>query len=67
MELKHYFDLLMRWLAMVILGAASAFARSSLQAPVYQATPTLLISPAPVRACEKIAPCCPLLKWTECA
>ena len=51
MELKQYFDLLLRWLWLlvlgVILGAGAAFVASSLQHPVYQATSTLLISQAP--------------------
>ena len=51
MELKQYFDLLLRWLWLivlgVVLGAASAFVASRLQHPVYQATSTLLISQAP--------------------
>ena len=51
MELKQYFDLLLRWLWLIILGtllgAVSAFVASRLQRPVYQATSTLLISPAP--------------------
>jgi polysaccharide biosynthesis transport protein len=50
-ELKQYFDLLLRWLWLLILGtllgAVSAFVASSLQHPVYQATSTLLISQAP--------------------
>jgi succinoglycan biosynthesis transport protein ExoP len=50
-ELKQYFELLVRWLWLLVLGtflgAVSAFVASSLQHPVYQATSTLLISQAP--------------------
>jgi len=51
LELKQYFDLLRRWLWLLVLGtvlgAASAFIVSRWQTPVYQATSTLLISQAP--------------------
>ncbi len=51
MELKQYFQLLVRWLWLLalgtVLGAGSAFIASRLQTPVYQATTTLLISEAP--------------------
>jgi non-specific protein-tyrosine kinase len=50
-ELKHYLDLIRRWLWLLLLGvglgAASAFIVSRLQPPVYQATTTLLVSEAP--------------------
>src|SRR4026207_200295 len=51
MELKQYFDLVRRWLWLIVLGtvlgAGSAYVASRLQTPVYQATTTLLISEAP--------------------
>ena len=46
MELKRYFELLRRWLWLLILGtvlgAISALVASSLEHPVYQATATFL-------------------------
>ena len=51
MELKQYFELVMRWLWLIVLGtvlgAGSAFVASQLQTPEYRATAMVLISEAP--------------------